>query len=212
VLSDLDLDVGPGEIIAVQGPSGAGKSTLLAALCGLVGSDNGRLWVKGERLDGRSDRIRSATRLAAFGLVFQADELLPELTLAENVTLPLRMGRGAKATSGYDHVCGQVLMSLGIGTLAARMPSEVSGGQLQRAAIARAVIHAPAIILADEPTASLDAEAARSAMALLINAARQRNAAVVIVTHDDVIAHFCDRRLVLEGGKLVSSEIAGQFR
>jgi putative ABC transport system ATP-binding protein len=205
VLDGLDFQLQAGEVVAIRGDSGAGKSTLLGVLTGLIAVQAGQIRLGGERLDTRSDRGRSAARLSAFGLVFQGDELVPELTLAENVTLPLRLQRQLRrSASDYDTIARRELIRLGVGELADRLPSEVSGGQLQRAAIARALIHRPAVVLADEPTASLDEDAARSAMRLLIEVSRDRDASVVVVTHDEAVAVSCDRWLLLRDGRLSS--------
>jgi putative ABC transport system ATP-binding protein len=209
VLDGLSFAIRAGEVIAIQGQSGSGKSTLLATLCGLLTPAAGATYVLGERFDSLSDRARSAVRLNSFGLVFQDGELLSELTLGENITLPLRLGSGAKRTSEYRAVLDPLLVRLGIGGLADRMPSQVSGGQLQRAAIARAVIHRPAIILADEPTEALDGAAARAAMQILIDLARDTHTAVVVVTHDDAVAASCDTSVWLEGGRLVAPRVSG---
>lgn len=206
VLRNLDFTLRAGEVVAIRGESGAGKSTLLGTLCGLINVQRGELRLRGARLDTQSDRARSAVRLRAFGLVFQGDEFVPELTLGENVTLPLRLQRAPRrAALDYDAVARRELTELGIGELVGRLPSEVSGGQLQRAAVARAMIHGPAIVLADEPTASLDEDAARATMRLLIELSRDRDAAVVIVTHDDAVAARCDRSLLLHDGRLHST-------
>jgi putative ABC transport system ATP-binding protein len=209
VLDGLSFAIGAGEVIAIQGKSGSGKSTLLATLCGLLTPAGGATYVLGERFDSLSDRARSAVRLNSFGLVFQEGELLPELTLGENITLPLRLGSGAKRTAGYRSVLDPLLHRLGIGDLADRLPSQVSGGQLQRAAIARAVIHHPSIILADEPTEALDTAAAGAAMQILIDLARDTHAAVVVVTHDAAVAASCDISVLLEGGRLGMAPVAG---
>lgn len=204
VLDGVSLDVVAGEVLAIRGDSGAGKSTLLAALCGLLVPDSGIIRVRGERFDSLPDRARSAVRLRSFGLVFQGDELLPELTLVENVTLPLRLGSRPRRTSGYREMVTPLFGRLGIAPLADRLPSQVSGGQLQRAAVARAVIHRPAVVLADEPTESLDTSSARTAMRTLITLARERGAAVVVVTHDEEVAAACDRSLAVVDGRLVT--------
>ncbi len=210
ILNNLDLLVEPGEIIAIQGPSGAGKSTLLGVLSGLIPPDSGSLWVGSSRMDGQPDRLRSAIRLRALGLVFQGDELLPELSLAENVTLPLRLTGRRENAAQYLETVRPLLSSLGIEALMDRRPSEVSGGQLQRAAIARAIVHDPSVILADEPTASLDPSNARSTLELLISLARRKKSAVVVVTHDNDLASHCDRRLALHDGRLVDP-VAGRY-
>jgi putative ABC transport system ATP-binding protein len=207
VLETLSFAVTSGAVVAVQGKSGSGKSTLLATLCGLLAPTTGVTYVLGERFDTLSDRARSAVRLNSFGLVFQDGELIPELTIGENVTLPLRLGPRAKRTAEYRSLLDPLLSRLGIADLADRLPSQVSGGQLQRAAIARAVIHRPAIILADEPTEALDGDSARAALQILIDLARDTRAAVVVVTHDDAIAARCDTSMLLADGRLAEAPL-----
>lgn len=207
VLDGLDLEVYAGDAVAIQGASGVGKSTLLALLCGLIRPAAGEIWVHGQRIDNKSDRQRAAKRLRSFGVIFQGDELLPELTLGENITLPLRLTGPRRRTAHYLADVENVLTRLGIADLMDQAPSDVSGGQLQRAAVARAVVHRPQAILADEPTASLDEIAARSAMRLLIDLARENQTAVVVVTHDDAVAEYCDRRLILSAGRLSEPQL-----
>lgn len=201
VLNQIGLRVSPGEVIAIQGPSGVGKTTLLAALCGLVKPSSGVVNVLGRDISTSTDAARSAVRLRDFGLVFQGDELLPELTLAENVALPLRLLNGRVTGADLARV-DDLSRALGIEIEMGRLPTSVSGGQLQRAAIARALVHRPAIVLADEPTAALDRATATDAMNSLIAVARQGDAAVVIVTHSNEIAAHCDRKLVLDADGL----------
>ncbi|GAA3525157.1 hypothetical protein GCM10022234_22650 [Aeromicrobium panaciterrae] len=204
VLSGLNLDIAAGEVVAVRGASGSGKSSLLAALAGLVPSDEGTIVVAGHQMNDRSDRARSKIRLQSMGLVFQRDELLPELTIGENVGLPSRILRRSPQETAAR--VGALLEALKIAELHDRLPSQISGGQLQRAAIARAMVNNPQVVLADEPTASLDSGAARSAIQLLVETVRERNAAAVVVTHDPEIARRCDRLVELHGGALTSVE------
>lgn len=174
-------------------------------LCGLLAPASGTVAALGRELTTMSDRERSALRLSSFGLVFQSDELLPELSVVENVTLPLRLGPQRRRPRDYDGLVGPVLERLGIADLADRRLDEISGGQLQRAAVARAVVHRPPVILADEPTENLDPEAAAAAMRLLIDLAREQGSSVVVVTHDPVVAAACDRQLVLGSPALQES-------
>lgn len=205
VLDRLNLALMRHEVMAVQGPSGSGKSTLLAVLAGLLQPNSGSVWLSGARVDDTSDRFRARVRLTQLGLVFQDDEFLPELTLGENITLPLRLaGRGLRSAD-YEGALSPLMHRLGIAGLQQRRPSEVSGGQLQRAAVARAVIHRPWAILADEPTGSLDPVSSRAAMQLLVELARENGSAVLVVTHDDAAARWCDRLVVLQDGRLVPS-------
>jgi putative ABC transport system ATP-binding protein len=202
VLVGVDLTLGAGELLAVRGASGSGKSTLLHVLAGLISPEAGEVRFRGQRTDNLSDRARSALRLRSYGFVFQSGDLLPELTVAENVGLPLRflkIGRGEIRGRVRD-----ALDSLGILHLGSRALSEVSGGQLQRAAIARAMIHGPAVVFADEPTGSLDDAAAQQVLEALIALARERSVGVLLVTHSDVVAEACDRSVNLSGGRLTS--------
>lgn len=202
VLDGVDLNIGSAETVAISGPSGSGKSTLLGALAGLIKPDSGEIWVAGVRQE-RSDRRWAATRLREIGIVFQGDEFLPELTLLENVCLPSMLRDRSSRVDNYAEAVTALLGRLGIEGLAARHPAEVSVGQLQRAAVARAVLGNPSIILADEPTSALDQEAARDALDLLLGLANEEGVAVCIVTHGPAVAALCDRRLVLENGNLL---------
>ena len=204
VLNGIDLDVRRSEAVAIQGSSGAGKSTLLAAIAGLAEIESGEIVVNGQSMVGVSDRLRSATRLRAIGMAFQSDELIPELTLGENVSLPLRIAGRRQPAADVDAIVLDVLARLDIAALVDRLPSEVSGGQLQRAAIARAIVHGPAVVLADEPTGALDEATARSAVRLLVDLARDRGSAVIVVTHDPAVANACDRTVLLDGGRLLT--------
>lgn len=190
LLAGVDLSVDAGQSVALMGASGTGKTTLLHTVCGLRTPSAGTVRVGGEVISALSDARRAAIRLRRFGLVFQSDELLPELTVGENVGLPLRL-IGQRREEAVGEV-RRVLEALGIADLENRRPHEVSGGQAQRAAIGRAVVHRPDVVLADEPTASLDEDAARTAMALLIDTARLTGAATLVVTHDPDVADRCD--------------------
>ena len=194
VIDGLDLQVGRSEVLAVTGPSGVGKTTLLGALCGLVVPSSGSIRVLGEEMVGRDDRYRARIRRTSFGVVFQGDELLPELTLVENVSLALRLSQPRLSSTEYRGLAIPVLQRLDVAELADRFPYQVSGGQLQRAAIARAVVTRPAIVLADEPTEALDSATASSALRVLIDLAREQQTTVVVVTHDRAIADACDRQ------------------
>lgn len=211
ILNQVKLSVSRGEVVAIQGESGAGKTTLLAALCGLIKPTSGLVNILGRDISTTTDAKRSAVRLRDFGLVFQGDELLPELSLVENITLPLRLLHGRVTGSDVASV-DELSHALGIQPVMDRLPTSVSGGQLQRAAIARALVHRPSVVLADEPTAALDRATATSAMNSLITVARQHNAAVVIVTHSKDIAAHCDRRVELDAGRLSDVDSASLGR
>lgn len=205
VLHDVDITIDRGELVAVMGPSGSGKSTLLHCLAGLLQPDAGEVQLDGERIDTLSERRRSTVRLSRMGFVFQFGDLIPELTLVENVELPLRLtgaGRDAARSRALD-----MLSRLEIGQVADRMVNEVSGGQAQRAAVARALVHKPAIVFADEPTGSLDTLAGELVLEALVAAAREHGTAVVLVTHEPRVAAYADREVILRDGLVVSSAL-----
>ncbi len=197
-LDGVDVSIAAGEVVAVVGASGSGKSTLLHCLAGLRVPDRGRVVFEGVDLAELGDHGRSRIRLRSMGVVFQFGELLPELTLAENVAIPLWVTghrRVESVASAQVH-----LDALGIGHLAGRYPGDVSGGERQRAAIARSLVHRPSVLFADEPTGSLDSVNAENVMEILIAQAREQNTAVVLVTHEPRYAERCDRSLhVLDG-------------
>lgn len=192
VLSDVSLEIGR-EVVALTGASGTGKTTLLMCLAGVLVPDSGSISVAGIRLDGAGPEERSRARRELIGLVFQYSELVAELTLQQNVALPLELlgeSRGGALAAAHD-----LLDELGIAEVGRRFPGQVSGGQAQRAAVARALVHRPRVVLADEPTGSLDADNAERVLGLLLGAARRRGTAVLLVTHDAGVAAHADRVL-----------------
>jgi putative ABC transport system ATP-binding protein len=197
VFSGVDIELAPGEIVALLGESGSGKSTLLNCLAGLDEADAGSIQLAGQDLRGMDDEARSALRREALGFVFQAFHLLPHLSVADNVALPLRLlgqrddGRVAAMLAGVE-----------LDHLATRMPRQLSGGQLQRVAIARALVHRPRLVLADEPTGNLDARHAAEVLALLRRCTHEAGAACLLVTHSEVAAQAADRRLRLDASGL----------
>jgi len=198
VLEGADLDVWPGEFVAVLGRSGSGKSTLLHLLGGLERADAGVIEVAGVRVDRCRDGELAAFRRTRVGFVFQFFHLLPELTGAENVLLPARLGRGG----GVARERGRVLIDrLGVTEAATRLPGVLSGGEQQRLALARALINEPTVLLADEPTGNLDEESGRGVLELLRQVAGDGRA-VVIATHEREATAIADRVLVLRGGRL----------
>lgn len=205
VLHEASLAVGKGESVAVMGPSGSGKSTLLYCLSGVVAPDNGSVIFDGNRVDTFSDTRRAELRRSAFGFVFQFPGLLPELSVEENVALPLML-------NGISHGeavarARKLLPALGLEKFERRRPGELSGGQAQRVGIARALILEPAVVFADEPTGALDTETGKEVMSLLISTVRDRQAALVVVTHDERVAKRCDRIVrVIDGRTLSDSE------
>ena len=192
VFSNVTLHIQAGEFVALLGESGVGKSTLLNCIAGLDEPDSGHVIVSGQKLAQQSDDARALLRRAHLGFVFQAFHVLPHLSVAENVALPLMLlGRMNPAR------VHEVLAAVGLGGLQARLPAELSGGQLQRVAIARAVVHAPQLILADEPTGNLDPSTAAQVMALLRAQVRDTGAACLLVTHSQAAAAMADRVLRL---------------
>jgi len=197
VFAGVDLDLAPGEIVALLGESGAGKSTLLNCLAGLDEADQGQVMLAGADLRALDDEARSALRRRELGFIFQAFHLLPHLSVADNVALPLRLlGRRDDAASRAR--VAQMLDAVNLAALAARMPRQLSGGQLQRVAIARALVHQPRLVLADEPTGNLDARHAAEVLALLRRCTQEAGAACLLVTHSEVAAQAADRRLRLD--------------
>lgn len=198
VLREVSIAVQPGELVAVMGPSGSGKSSLLHVLAGLLTPDAGEVHLNGSRTDGMSERARSALRLSRMGFVFQFGDLIPELTLVENVELPLRL-TGISRRPARARALG-ALDRLDVRDVADRRVSDVSGGQAQRAAVARALVHEPALVFADEPTGALDTLAGELVLEALVTAARQQRTAVLLVTHDHRVAAYADRTVsVLDG-------------
>ncbi|MEV7421013.1 ABC transporter ATP-binding protein [Streptomyces sp. NPDC091212] len=205
-LDGATFSVHPGEVVAVMGPSGSGKSTLLHCLAGIVGPDSGTVTYRGHELTGLPDAERSALRRTEFGFVFQFGRLVPELTCVENVALPLRLA-GAKRRAA-ERTALEWLERLEVDTVAARRPGEISGGQGQRVAVARALATAPRVLFADEPTGALDSLNGERVMELLTEAARSTNAAVVLVTHEARVAAYSDREVIVRDGKCGEREYA----
>lgn len=203
-LRGAELSIRPGEMVAVMGSSGSGKSTLLHCLAGILAPDSGQVHYRGQEITGMSDTERSALRRNDFGFVFQFGQLVPELTLAENVALPLRL-------SGHNHKqarrsADEWLDKLGVTDVGNHRPGEVSGGQGQRAAVARALAAEPTVVFADEPTGSLDSISGEEVMTLLTRTARESSVAVVLVTHESRVAAYADREAVIRDGAMSERE------
>ena len=199
-LDGVNLTVQAGEFVCVTGPSGSGKSTLLHAICGLRPAQHGTVQVGETQIASLSERELAAFRLRHVGLVFQFFHLVRSLTVRQNVALPLLMS-GATMREVRDQV-DELLGAVGMADRATSSLSKLSGGELQRIAIARALASAPALVLADEPTGNLDARTGDSVMALLETICRAYQATVIVVTHDPAAAAYADRRFVLEDGRL----------
>lgn len=198
-LDGASFSVHPGEVVAVMGPSGSGKSTLLHCLAGIITPDSGTITYAGRELSAMSDAERSALRRSEFGFVFQFGQLVPELTCVENVALPMRLnGTRRKAA---ERTALEWMERLEVDDIAAKRPGEVSGGQGQRVAVARALAASPKVIFADEPTGALDSLNGERVMQLLTEAARSANVAVVLVTHEARVAAYSDRDITVRDGR-----------
>jgi putative ABC transport system ATP-binding protein len=197
----LNLALSPGEFVAIMGESGAGKSTLLNLIAGLDVPDSGSIAIKGVPLEALDDDGRTRLRREAIGFVFQAFHILPHLTLAQNVALPLVLQHVSAVEAGAR--ARELLSSVGLPGRSEDFPRALSGGELQRVAIARALVHRPALILADEPTGNLDPETAARILDLFATEVRDAGAAVLLVTHSNVAAAVADRTLNLTREGLV---------
>jgi putative ABC transport system ATP-binding protein len=201
-LQGARLSVARGEIMAVMGPSGSGKSTLLHCLAGIFAPDSGEIWFGDQRLDKLSDASRTRLRRTAFGFVFQFGQLVPELTAADNIALPLLLD-GTRRKAAYASATAW-LDRLGLDGLGGRRTGELSGGQAQRVAIARALVARPEVLFADEPTGSLDSLAGEKVMDLLVDLVREEGTTVVLVTHDARVAAYADREAVVRDGQVTT--------
>ena len=197
MLTDLAFDVTRGEFVAITGASGSGKSTLLNVMAGIDPPDGGQVLFDGRDLTMLDDRARTLHRREHVGFVFQFFNLLPSLSAAENLRLPL-------ALVGKDDasLAQRWLEQVGLGDRAGALPERLSGGEKQRIAVARALIHDPDVVLADEPTGNLDERTGDSVVELLRRLCRERDAALVVVTHSERVAAAADRRLTLHDGRL----------
>jgi putative ABC transport system ATP-binding protein len=200
-LTGASLSVSKGEILAIMGPSGSGKSTLLHCLAGIFTPDSGEVWFDGRRLDTLSDAKRTELRRTAFGFVFQFGQLVPELTVTDNIALPLLLSRASRKAA-YE-AADSWLPRLDLDGLGARRTGELSGGQAQRVALARALVARPQVLFADEPTGSLDTLTGELVMDLLVGSAREEGTTVVLVTHDARVAAYADREVLVRDGKVV---------
>jgi putative ABC transport system ATP-binding protein len=208
-LKGLDLEVEPGEFLAVMGPSGSGKTTLLNCLSGLDEIDAGRVLVDGHSIHELSDAKRTRHRAETMGFIFQAFNLIPVFTATENVELPLLLARVPEAEARRR--ARETLASVGLGHRLDRRPPELSGGEQQRVAIARALAGRPRLVWADEPTGNLDSEMAASVMDLL-SSLHDEGLTLVLITHDPTVAARADRLITVRDGELVADERLGRDR
>jgi putative ABC transport system ATP-binding protein len=201
---NLSLSVAPGELVAIVGESGSGKSTLLNIVAGLDSYDDGQILIDGEDLAQLDDRGLTDLRRRRIGFVFQAFHILPYLTLRKNVALPLALAAGDTRVIGKR--ADEMLDLVGLGSRGDDYARDLSGGELQRIAIARALIHKPALILADEPTGNLDAETAARILQLVAHSTRNSGSAGLLVTHSAAAAAIADRTLVLSATGLAPAD------
>ena len=200
VLCGLDLAVARGETVAVVGESGSGKSTLLSLLAGLDAPSRGQVCIEGRDLAELGEAELAALRGRSMGIVFQQFHLMGGLSALENVSLPLEL----QSVRGAEQRAREALDQVGLADRASHLPARLSGGECQRVAIARALVVEPALLLADEPSGSLDERTGDAVNALLFELVAKRATALVLVTHSDRLSAACDRRLRLAGGRLIA--------
>ncbi|MFJ8491089.1 ABC transporter ATP-binding protein [Streptomyces sp. NPDC094038] len=204
-LRGASIGLRAGEILAVTGASGSGKSTLLHCLAGIVRPDTGSVTYAGERLDRLPEKRLSELRRTDFGVVFQFGQLIPELTALDNVALPLMLAGTARADARAR--AGEWLERFGVRGQEELRPGAMSGGQAQRAALARALVTGPKVVFADEPTGALDSLASEQVMTALVHTVRETGAAVLLITHDAQVAAYADREVRLGDGAVLPSEV-----
>lgn len=206
VLRDVSLELAPGEYIAIMGESGVGKSTLLNLIAGLDTPDAGRILFEGVDLGSLDDTARTLLRRARMGFVFQAFHLLPHLTVERNVALPLALN-GAHDAAARARVA-EILTAVGLEDRRRSLPGELSGGEMQRVAVARALVHRPRLVLADEPTGNLDAQTGSRVIDLLLELNEASSATLVLVTHDPDLARRAHRIVRIAAGRIIADDRA----
>ena len=204
-LKDIDMEVAPGEMVAIMGPSGCGKTTLLNCLSGLDSIDEGNVFIQGDNLRDLSDRERTAYRARNMGFIFQDFNLLPVLSAVENVELPMLVSKTPSRKARKRAL--EMLEMVGLSDRARHRPSELSGGQRQRVTIARALTNDPAIVWADEPTGNLDSETAQDILDLLCRLNRENGQTFVVVTHDLSVGKLANRIITMRDGQIVDSAL-----
>ena len=196
-LKETNFSVDKGEFVAIIGPSGSGKSTLLTIAGGLQSPSSGEIWINGQTLSEKKEKARAKVRFEEIGFILQASNLVPFLTVKKQLELVDKVTKGKNNKSGLD-----LLSRLGLDKLIDKYPDELSGGERQRGAIVRALYNDPSIILADEPTASLDTEKAYEVVKILAKEAKEKNKATIMVTHDLRLVDFCDKVYLMQDGSL----------
>jgi len=199
-LRGIDFSLARGEIVAVMGPSGSGKSTLLHCMAGILAPDAGTVTFEGRQIERLSEGERTRLRRTAFGFVFQFGQLVPELSALENVALPLLLNNVKRSIA--EAAAAVWFPRLGLEGMERRRPADMSGGQAQRVAVARALVTEPAVVFADEPTGSLDTIAGEQVMELLTAAAAEQNTSVLLVTHEARVAAYAQREIVVRDGRV----------
>lgn len=206
-LGEVSLRIGPGERVAVMGPSGSGKSTLLNLICGLDQPTTGSIMIDGVEMATLDDDARTRLRRERIGMIFQTFNLLPTLTALENVALPLRLqGIGRSAAEAR---AAEMLRRVGLAARLTHRPDQLSGGERQRMAIARALIFAPPLLLADEPTGNLDSRTGDEILQLLVQLHAELNMTILLVTHNEEATRICDRIIRLRDGQIIRDELTG---
>jgi putative ABC transport system ATP-binding protein len=204
-LRGMTMSVRDGEAVAITGPSGSGKSTLLHCLAGITRPDSGEVWFNSGPVHSLSETARARLRRQRFGVVFQFGQLVTELTAEENVALPLMFGGSRRAAA--LRAARSWLDRLDVADCAQRFPGQVSGGQLQRIAVARALAHKPRILFADEPTGALDSAEGEQLMRIMLSAVRSHGMSLVLVTHNPRVAAYADREIAIQDGRIAATEV-----